>query len=155
MDDTIAARLERMGVALPDAAPPAARYDPFALHDGVLYVSGQLPMLSGRLASSGRLGRDLDVREGQEAARLCAIGILAQASAALGGDLERILRMLRITGFVASEPGFTDQHLVVNGASEFLAEALGERGRHARAAVGVAALPLGASVEIDAILAVA
>jgi enamine deaminase RidA (YjgF/YER057c/UK114 family) len=155
MGQTIAERLERMGVALPEAAPPAARYDPFALHDGILYVSGQLPMASGRLASSGRLGRDLDVREGQEAARLCAVGILAQAKAALGGDLERIRRMLRITGFVASEPGFTDQHLVVNGASEFLAEALGERGRHARAAVGVAALPLGASVEIDAIFAVA
>jgi enamine deaminase RidA (YjgF/YER057c/UK114 family) len=154
MGQTIAERLERMGITLPDAAPPAARYDPFVLCDGILYVSGQLPMASGRLAS-GRLGRDLDVREGQEAARLCAVGILAQAKAALGGDLERIRRMLRITGFVASELGFTDQHLVVNGASEFLAEALGERGRHARAAVGVAALPLGASVEIDAILAVA
>ena len=95
----------------------------------------------------------MTLEEGRKAARLCAVNILAQAKAALDGDLERIRQILRITGFVASSPHFTDQHLVANGASDFLAEALGERGRHARAAVGVAALPLDAAVEVDAIVA--
>ena len=135
------------------AAAPAANYLPYVRHDGLLYVSGQLPLAAQGLAFRGRLGESVTLEEGRKAARLCAVNILAQAKAALDGDLERIRQIVRITCFVASSPHFSDQHLVANGASDFLAEALGERGRHARAAVGVAALPLDAAVEIDAIVA--
>lgn len=154
MDETISSRLARMGVAIPAAAAPAANYLPYMLHDGVLYVSGQLPVTEQGLACRGKLGDGVSVEQGREAARLCAINVLAQVKAALDGDLERIRQVLRITGFVASAPGFVEQHLVVNGASDLLAEALGERGWHARAAVGTSALPLDAAVEIDAIIAV-
>jgi enamine deaminase RidA (YjgF/YER057c/UK114 family) len=155
MDETIEARLLRMGVALPVPAAPAANYLPFVLHGGTLYISGQLPLTTHGIVCRGRLGDAVALEEGRKAARLCAVNVLAQAKAALGGDLERIVQVLRITGFVASTPHFTEQHLVLNGASDFLVEALGERGRHARAAVGMAALPLDAAVEVDAILAVA
>jgi len=154
MDETIEARLARLGVALPTAAAPAANYLPFVLHDGLVFVSGQLPLGPSGLAYRGRLGESVSVEDGRKAARLCAINVLAQVKTALGNDLERIRQVLRITGFVASSPHFTDQHLVLNGASDFLVEALGERGRHARAAVGMAALPLDAAVEVDAIVAV-
>jgi len=120
----------------------------------LLYISGQLPLGADGLTHTGKLGSDLSVADGQAAARQCAINILAQANAALGGDLERIVQLVRITGFVAGLVDFTEHHLVVNGASDLLAEALGERGRHSRAAVGVAALPLNASVEVDAIIEV-
>ncbi len=155
MAETIEARLTRMGITLPSPAAAAANYLPAMAHEGLLYVSGQLPMGAQGIACRGRLGADVTLDEARDAARLCAVNILAQARGALGGDLERIMQVLRITAFVASMPEFTDQHLVANGASDFLAEALGERGRHARAAVGVAALPLGAAVEVDAIIAVA
>ena len=154
MDKTIEARLAALKVALPAAAAAAANYVPAVRHGDLLYISGQLPMRDGGVAYRGRLGDAVSVEIGQEAARLCAINILAQAKAALDGDLERIRRVVRITGFVASTERFTEQHLVVNGASDFLADVLGDRGRHARAAVGVAALPLDAAVEIDAIIAV-
>jgi enamine deaminase RidA (YjgF/YER057c/UK114 family) len=154
MPETIEARLAAIGVALPAAAAPAANYLPFVRSGDILYVSGQLPLTAQGIAHRGKLGDGVSVEDGRKAARLCAINILAQAKAALDGDLERIRGILRITGFVASHPSFTEQHLVVNGASDFLAEVLGERGRHARAAVGVAALPLDAAVEIDAIIAV-
>src|SRR5690606_16486215 len=108
-----------------------------------------LPVSGGTLILTGLLGRDLDVAAGQQAARQCAINVLAQVKAATG-DLERIVRFVKLTAFVASAPGFTDQHLVANGASELIAEALGERGRHARAAVGTAVLPLNAPVEVEA-----
>lgn len=124
------------------------------LQDGILYISGQLSMTVGAGAFRGRLGDGVTVESGREAARICALNILAQAKAALDGDLERIRRILKLNGYVSSAPTFTEQHLVVNGASDFLAEALGERGRHARAAVGTAALPLDAAVEIDATIAV-
>ena len=154
MAETIEARLAGMGITLPEAAAPAANYLPFALHNGLIYVSGQLPLAGGGIAQRGRLGAGVTLEEGRDAARLCAINVLAQAKAALSGDLQRIRQVVRITGFVASAPDFTEQHLVVNGASDFLAQALSERGRHARAAVGVASLPLDAPVEIDAIIAV-
>jgi enamine deaminase RidA (YjgF/YER057c/UK114 family) len=155
MDETIEARLARLGVELPPAAAPAANYVPFVRHGDLVYISGQLPLTPRGVDCRGRLGDSVSVEDGRRAARLCAINVLAQAKAALGGELERIRQVVRITGFVASAPGFTEQHLVVNGASDFLVEALGERGRHARAAVGVAALPLDAAVEVDAIVAVA
>jgi len=154
MDETIEARLARLGVELAPAAAPAANYLPFVSHDGILYVSGQLPLTARGLAWRGQVGSAVTLEEARKAARLCAINILSQAKAALDGDLERIRQILRITCFVASSGNFTEQHLVANGASDFLAEALGERGRHARAAVGVAALPLDAAVEVDAIIAI-
>jgi enamine deaminase RidA (YjgF/YER057c/UK114 family) len=153
MGETIEKRLSEMGVTLPAAAAPAANYVPFVRSGNLLFPSGQLPMKDGKLAVTGLLGRDLDVAAGKEAARLCAINILAQAKAALG-DLEKIRRLVKINIYVASSPDFTEQHLVGNGASDFFAEVLGERGKHARVAVGMAALPLNAAVEIESILEV-
>jgi enamine deaminase RidA (YjgF/YER057c/UK114 family) len=154
MSETIESRLAALGVELPAAAAPAANYLPFVRHNDILHVSGQLPLTAHGVACRGRLGDSVTVEDARQAARLCAINIIAQAKAALDGDLEQIAQVLRITGFVASAPHFIEQHLVVNGASDFLVEALGERGRHARAAVGVASLPLDAAVEIDAVIAV-
>lgn len=151
MAETIQKRLEALGVTLPAAAAPAANYVPYAQSGKLLMTAGQLPLADGRLAATGLLGRDLDTEAGKQAARLCAINILAQIQAATG-DLEQIARLVKITVFVASTPDFTEQHLVANGASDFLAEALGERGKHARSAVGVAVLPLNAAVEIEAIV---
>lgn len=151
MGDTIEQRLADLGVSLPAAAPPAANYVPFMQSGNLLFTAGQLPLKDGKLAVTGLLGRDADVAAGKEAAKLSAINILAQAKAALG-DLEKIKRLVKITVFVASAPDFTEQHLVANGASDFLADVLGERGKHARSAVGTASLPLNAAVEIEAII---
>lgn len=151
MADNIEQRLRQMGIELPEVATPAANYLPFVQSGKLLMTSGQLPLQAGKLVATGLLGRDLDTSAGQEAARICAINVLAATKAALG-DLEEIRRTVKITVFVASAPGFAEQHLVANGASDLLAEALGERGRHARSAVGVAMLPLNAPVEIEAII---
>jgi enamine deaminase RidA (YjgF/YER057c/UK114 family) len=154
MVDTIESRLKAEGVTLPVAAAPAANYVPFVQTGNLLFTAGQLPLVGGKLVSTGLLGRDLDVAAGKEAAKACAINILAQVKAATG-NLEKIARVVKITVFVASTPDFTEQHLVANGASDFLATILGERGRHARAAVGTASLPLNAPVEIEAIVEIA
>ena len=153
MGTAIEDRLEALGLSLPAAAAPAANYLPFASHVELIFVSGQLCIGPQGLTIKGKLGDNVTLAEGQEAARLCALNILAQAKAALDGDLARMRQIIRITGFVASAPGFTDQHLVINGASDLLVDVLGERGRHSRAAVGMACLPLDAAVEIDAIIA--
>lgn len=154
MGDTIEKRLNDLGVTLPAAAAPAANYVPFVRTGNLLFTAGQLPLKDGKLQAAGLVGRDLDTVAGQQAAKLCAINILAQARAALG-DLEKIVRVVKITVFVASTPDFTEQHLVANGASDFLAAALDERGKHARAAIGMASLPLNAAVEVEAIIEVA
>jgi enamine deaminase RidA (YjgF/YER057c/UK114 family) len=154
MGETIEKRLSDLGVTLPAAAAPAANYVPYARSGNILFTAGQLPLKDGKLQATGLLGRDLDTAAGAEAAKLCAINVLAQAKAALG-DLEEIARVVKITVFVASAPDFTEQHLVANGASDFLAAALGERGKHARSAVGTAALPLNAAVEVEAIIEIA
>ena len=151
MGDSIEKRLSDLGVSLPAAAAPAANYVPFMRTGNLVFTAGQLPLKDGKLAATGLLGRDVDVETGKEAAKFCAINILAQAKAAIG-DLERIRRLVKITVFVASAPGFTEQHLVANGASDFLVAVLGDRGKHARSAVGVASLPLNAPVEIEAII---
>lgn len=155
MSDAIESRLKELGIVLPQAAAPAANYVPYVISGNLLYLSGQLPMENGKIGVTGHLGKDVDVAGGQRAAELCAINILAQAKAALGGDLGRIKRLIKLNGFVASTPDFVEQHLVINGASNLLANVLGEAGKHARAAVGMAALPLNAAVEIDAILEIA
>lgn len=152
MTDSVESRLAARNITLPEAAAPAANYLPYVISGSLLFVSGQLPIEGGALAVKGLLGRDVDTATGQRAAELCAINILAQAKAALGGDLERIVRVVKLSGFVASDPAFTDQHLVINGASNLIAEVLGDAGKHARAAVGMACLPLNAAVEIDAII---
>lgn len=154
MAATIAENLARLKVVLPKPAAPAAAYLPFVQSGNMLYVSGQLPYVEGRLAAAGLVGRDVELEAAKAAARHCAINVLAQVQAA-AGDLEKIARLAKLSVFVASAPGFVEQHLVANGASEFLADVLGERGRHARAAVGVASLPLNAAVEIEAIVELA
>lgn len=152
---TIEGRLQAKGIVLPVAAAPAANYVPYVISGNLLYLSGQLPMESGKVAVTGLVGSDVSLVDAERAAELCAINILAQAKTALGGDLSRITRVIKLNGFVASAPGFTDQHLVINGASNLIADILGDAGKHARAAVGMAALPLNASVEIDAIIEIA
>ena len=154
MVDTIEARLAAAGVAMPAAAAPAANYVPFMQTGTLLFTAGQLPLVGGKLIATGLLGRDLDTAAGKEAAKACAINILAQVKAATG-DLEKIVRLVKITVFVASTPDFTEQHLVANGASDFLATILGDRGKHARSAVGTVSLPLNAPVEIEAIVEIA
>jgi enamine deaminase RidA (YjgF/YER057c/UK114 family) len=153
MSETIEKRLSDLGVTLPVAAAPAANYVPYCSSGSLLFIAGQLPLSEGKLQASGLLGRDVDIATGQEAAKYCAINILAQAKAALG-DLEKIRRVVKITVFVASAPDFFEQHLVANGASDLLVAVLGDPGRHARAAVGAASLPLNAAVEIEAIFEV-
>lgn len=151
MGETIEKRLSDLGITLPEAAAPAANYVPFMGSGNLVFTAGQLPLKDGKLTVTGLLGRDVDVAGGKEAAKQCAVNILAQAKAALG-DLEKIRRIVKISVFVASSSDFTEQHLVANGASDFLVAALGERGKHARSAVGVASLPLNAAVEIEAII---
>lgn len=155
MSDTIDNRLEAMGIHLPQAAAPAANYVAYVISGNLLYLSGQLPMENGKVAVTGIVGADVDLASAQRAAELCAINILAQAKSALDGDLGRIVRVIKLNGFVASAPGFIEQHLVINGASNLIAGVLGDAGKHARAAVGMASLPLNAAVEIDAILEIA
>jgi enamine deaminase RidA (YjgF/YER057c/UK114 family) len=148
-------RLEELGITLPEPVPPVAAYVPTVRSGDMVYVSGQVPLVDGKPAFVGRLGADgLSVEEGAEAARRCAINVLTALKAELG-DLSRVRRVVKVTGFVASAPGFSDQPKVVNAASELFGEAFGDAGRHARSAVGVAALPLGVPVEVEAIVEVA
>ena len=149
----IEARLAALGLQLPSAPAPVANYVPYLIAGDLLFVSGQISKAHDGSLMTGILGATRDVAAGQAAAQLCALNILAQAKAALG-DLGRIAQVLRLTGFVASTPAFTDQPLVVNGASDLMVAVLGEAGRHTRAAVGVTSLPANAAVEIDAILRV-
>ena len=153
MTDPISARLDELGIKLPQAAAPVASYLPAVEAGGLLYISGQLPFRPDGALITGRLGADLDVAQGQEAAERCAIMLLAQMAKALG-SLDRAERIVKLGVFVASERHFTDQPKVANGASDLMARVFGEAGRHARSAVGVAVLPLGAAVEIDAIVAI-
>ena len=152
--DTIASRLTALGLTLPVAPQPVANYASTLVSGDWLFISGQMSLTLDRRALTGILGQTATLEDGQEAARCCALNILAQAQAALG-NLERISQILRLTGYVASTPTFTDHPKVINGASDLLVAVLGEKGRHTRAAVGVTSLPLGCMVEIDAIIRVA
>ena len=152
MAGEIEARLKALDLVLPEAKPPIGSYVPFLHLNGQLFISGQLPLKDGKLAAEGKVGADLDLAQGQAAARACAINVLAQAKAALG-DLDRIVQLLRLNGFVNAAPGFADHPKVLNAASDLMVEILGNKGLHTRIAVGCAGLPLNAAVEIDAIWA--
>ena len=145
-------KLNKMGIILPDAPPPAANYLPFVKVDKIVYVSGQISADSGTLIK-GLLGDNMTIEEGKFAAKQCAINLLAQVKMACGGDLDRLERVVKLGGFVNSTSLFWDQPSVINGASDFLVDFLGEKGRHTCTAVG-ATLPLGVAVEIDGIFQV-
>jgi len=147
-------RLKELGIELPTPAVPAASYVPYLRADEFLFIAGQVPLLDGEARYLGRLGESLSLEEGAAAARLCGINILAQVNAALDGDLDRVVACLRLGGFVNATPAFTDHPKVINGASDLMIQVLGDKGRHARAAVGVASLPRGVAVEVDAIFRV-
>ena len=148
---SIAARLQELGIELPEVSPPLASYVPVMIHGDLAFVSGQLPFIDGDVVT-GMLGKDVELDRAIAAARACGLMILAQLKAGIG-SLDRVERIVKLGGFVASTPDFTDQHKVVNGASDLMFDVFGERGRHARAAVGVPSLPVGAAVEVDAVIA--
>lgn len=150
MSDTIDARLAELGIALPQPTAPLANYVPFVVSGKQIFVSGQLPLVDGKPIHPGLCGDGVTAEDGARAARACAINLMAQAKIAAGG-LDNIARVVKLVGFVASAPGFADQPKVINGASDLMVEVFGEKGKHARSAVGVAALPLGVSVEIEAV----
>jgi enamine deaminase RidA (YjgF/YER057c/UK114 family) len=143
-------RLQELGVSLPAPAVPVAAYVPCVRTGSMVYVSGQVPVLDGKPSHLGHLGDNVDLEDGRAAARTCAVNVLAALKAELG-ELSRVRRVVKVTGFVASTPDFTDHPKVINAASELF----GDAGRHARAAIGVAALPLGVPVEVEAIVEVA
>jgi enamine deaminase RidA (YjgF/YER057c/UK114 family) len=151
MNGKVEARLASLGVTLPEAPNPVANYVPSLLSGNLLFISGQISKGADGNLIKGRLGAELTVEQGREAARASALTILAQAKAALG-ELDRIAQVVRLTGFVAATPDFVEHPQVINGASDLMVEVLGEAGRHTRVAVGVASLPLGCAVEVDAIL---
>lgn len=155
MSTSISARLKEMGIELPEPAIPVASYVGFVRQGDLVFVSGQLPLINGVVTCTGLHGDTVSIDDGTEAARVCAINILAQIKVACDGDIDRIVRCIRLGGFVASTPTFTDHPKIINGASDFMGEALGEKGAHARAAVGVAALPLNACVEVEATFSIA
>lgn len=150
----IEARLAELGVSLPVAAAPAANYLPYVISGNQVFVSGQISQTADGLIK-GKLGADLSVEDGAAAAKACAISLLAQLKAATGGDIDRMVKLVKLVGFVNSTAEFTDQPKVINGASDFFVEALGDAGRHARSAVSAASLPFGVAVEIEAIFEIA
>jgi enamine deaminase RidA (YjgF/YER057c/UK114 family) len=148
MSGTVAARLAELGITLPEVVPPLAAYQP-AVRSGVyVFTSGQLPLVDGKLPATGKVGAEVSPEQAKDLARICALNALA-AVRSLIGDLDRVARVVKVVGFVASAPDFTGQPTVINGASELLGEVLGDKGVHARSAVGVAVLPLDAPVEVE------
>jgi enamine deaminase RidA (YjgF/YER057c/UK114 family) len=145
---SITSRLQALGITLPPVATPAAAYVPFVRTGSLVFLSGHIAKRDGK-PWVGQLGLDMDTATGQQAARAVAVDLLGTLNAALGGDLENVVRIVKLLGLVNSTPQFTEQHLVINGCSQLLGEVFGERGSHARSAFGVAQIPLGACVEID------
>jgi enamine deaminase RidA (YjgF/YER057c/UK114 family) len=155
MTGMIEARLAELAIRLPEPAAPAGAYVPYVISGNLVFVAGQITLDRGELKYVGRLGADLTIGDGYDAARLCGVNLLAQVREACGGDLDRVVRVVRLGGFVNSTPDFTDQPKVINGASDLMVEVFGKAGRHARAAVGAPSLPLGVSVEVDGIFEIA
>jgi enamine deaminase RidA (YjgF/YER057c/UK114 family) len=155
MSGKIEARLKELGIELPQPSAPVANYVPFTVSGRLVFISGQLCQWNGELRFIGKLGAGIAIADGQAAARLCALNILAHLRVACGGDLDRVRRVLRLGGFVNCTPEFTDMPQVVNGASNLMVELFGDIGRHARAAVGMNSLPGGVAVEVEAIFEIA
>lgn len=149
---SMTSRLADLGIVLPAAQAPVASYVPAVIEGNLVFISGQLPV-NGDQMVTGHLGRDVSVEDGQKAAQLCALNILAQLNAALDGHLDRVARCVKLSGFVACTPDFTDHPKVINGASDLMLQVMGDAGKHARAAVGVPSLPRGAAVEVEAVFA--
>ena len=147
----IKAKLKDLGHNLPEAAAPAANYVPFVISGKLLHIAGQIPFINGQPMHQGRLGENFTVEEGEHAAEACALNIIAQVNKAVDGDWSKVARCVRLGVIVNSAPEFTNQPEVANGASNLIAEVMGEAGKHARAAVGVASLPRGVAVEVDAL----
>lgn len=155
MAGQVEARLKELGIDVPDAAAPVANYVAYVKTGNLVFVSGQVPVKDGEFQFKGKVGGELSVEDGQAAARLCAINIISQLKAACEGDLDRVRRIVKLTGFVNSTPEFGDQPKVINGASDLMVEVFGDKGRHSRAAVSAGSLPLGVGVEVDAVAEIA
>ena len=151
MAGRIAARLKELGIELPNASIPGANYVPFVRTGDLVFLTGQLAQWNGERRFVGKLGREFGVEEGQQAARLCALNLVAHLATAVEGDLDRVRRCVRVAGFVNSTPDFVAQSQVVNGASDLFVQVFGDAGRHARMAVGVAALPYDVAVEVEGV----
>lgn len=152
MSGQIDSRLQELGIDVPQAAAPVANYVGWVRTGNLVVISGQLPLKDGKVSTTGLLGRDVSVEDAVVAARQSGINIIAQLRAACGGDLDKVVRIVRLGGFVACTPDFTDHPKVINGASDLMVEVFGDAGRHARAAVGCPSLPLNAAVEVDALV---
>lgn len=148
---TIAQKLAALNIQLPAVTPPVANYVPYSISGNLVFISGQLPMKDGKLQDIGKAGKEFSIEQAQQAARLCGINLLAQLNAACGGNLDRVQKCIRLGVFVQSAEGFTDQPKVANGVSDLMVDVFGDKGKHARAAVGVNQLPFGVVVEVDAI----
>jgi len=144
-------KLSSLGITLPSPPAPAGSYVPVVISGNLAFVAGQIPLEAGQVKFRGKVGKDLPIETGQEAARLCTVNALAQLKSALG-SLDRIKRVVKVTGFVNCEPSFADQPKVINGASDLLVQVFGEKGKHARAAVGVSSLPMQSAVEVEFIV---
>jgi enamine deaminase RidA (YjgF/YER057c/UK114 family) len=149
MPGRIEMKLAELGITLPRPMPPIANYVPYAVTGNLVVVSGQVPAVDGRIAVTGKVGDGVSLDQGVEAARLCFINVLVHLKAACGGDLDRVRRVVRLGGFIAAPPAFTQQALVMNGASDLAVAVFGEAGRHARTTIGVPALPADAAVEVE------
>ena len=149
MTNKITARIQELGITIPEAANPVANYVPYTITGNLIFISGQIPFVDGKIQYAGKLGENISIDDAQKAARLCGLNLLAQLQNACHGDLDQIKQVAKLNGYINGTPNFTDQALVMNGTSMY--EVFQEKGRHARAAVGCASLPLGASVEVDGI----
>ena len=152
MTTEIEERLAALGIELPSPGKPGANYVPFVVTGNLVFVSGQVPMAPDGVKFVGKVGKDFSMEQGQQAARLCAINILGMLKAAVGGDLDKIARIVKVVGFVNAVPDFTDVHKVINGASDLITDVLGDHvGKHSRSAIGMGTLPLGVAVEVEAV----
>ena len=155
MPSAIDRRCAELGLVLPAAGSPAGNYVPYVIAGDLVFISGQVCRKDGKLSCAGKVGRDVTVEDAQQAALVCALNLIAHLKAACEGDLDRVVRCVRLSGFVNSDPEFKDHPAVINGASDVMIQVFGERGRHARTALGVAALPSNASVEVEGIFQIA
>jgi enamine deaminase RidA (YjgF/YER057c/UK114 family) len=155
MAGKVEAKLAELGITLPTPAAPLANYIGFNRVGSLLVVSGQIPLVDGKVACTGKLGQQVSVEQGQAAARICVINLVAQVKAACGGDLDRVLRVVRLGGFIAAGPEFTQHAVVMNGASDLAVAIFGEAGRHARTTIGVPSLPADAAVEVEGMFEIA